>query len=114
MTEMQPSAEELWRDLCEKDDRTSPEYYPDMALISEDEFVSVCEQVAAAERARILALLRPHLIIGVTRMYRGGSFELIGYTCEVCKADWQLHKPERHAPSCALADEIEKSAVNAL
>jgi alkylhydroperoxidase family enzyme len=34
-------AKEMWRDLCEKDDRTSPEDYPDMALITEDEFTYV-------------------------------------------------------------------------
>ena len=28
----------LWRDLLEKDDRTSPAEYPDMALITRDEF----------------------------------------------------------------------------
>ena len=27
-----------WRDLLEKDDRTSPEDYPDMALITQEEF----------------------------------------------------------------------------
>lgn len=35
----------LWTDLCEKDDRTSPEEYPDMALITQDE---LCSVVAAA------------------------------------------------------------------
>ena len=34
-------AEELWRDLLEKDDRTSPEEYPDMALITFDEFAHI-------------------------------------------------------------------------
>ena len=29
--------EEAWQDLLEKDDRTSPEDYPDMALITADE-----------------------------------------------------------------------------
>jgi hypothetical protein len=29
--------EEFWRDLCEKDDRASPEDYPDMALVTQDE-----------------------------------------------------------------------------
>ena len=35
------AAREMWRDLCEKDDRTSPEEYPDMALITEDEVVCI-------------------------------------------------------------------------
>jgi hypothetical protein len=54
----------LWRDLCEKDDRTSPEDYPDMALITEDEFVYVFnaggkawqERAATAERERDAAV----------------------------------------------------------
>lgn len=29
--------EQAWRDLCEKDDRTSPEEYPEMCLITQDE-----------------------------------------------------------------------------
>ena len=41
-----PEAKELWRDLCEKDDRTSPEEYPDMALITEDEFYSCLDAFA--------------------------------------------------------------------
>ena len=32
---------EAWRDLCEKDDRTSPVEYPDMALITFDEFAAI-------------------------------------------------------------------------
>lgn len=40
-------AGDLWRDLCEKDDRTSPEDYPDMALIKEDEFYYCLEAFAA-------------------------------------------------------------------
>lgn len=51
------SDQELWRDLCEKDDRTSPEEYPDMALITEDEFLYVCAEVrrqaTAAEYRRL-------------------------------------------------------------
>jgi hypothetical protein len=31
--------EDFWRDLCEKDDRTSPEDYPDMALVTQNELV---------------------------------------------------------------------------
>lgn len=30
--------DQLWQDLLDKDDRTSPEEYPDMALITYDEF----------------------------------------------------------------------------
>lgn len=39
---------DLWRDLCEKDDRTSPEEYPDMALVSEDELYALFDQFLAA------------------------------------------------------------------
>lgn len=50
----QPSAEAmaLWRDLCEKDDRTSPEEYPDMALITADEFCQTLDAFAAQAVAR--------------------------------------------------------------
>ena len=41
---------DLWRDLCEKDDRTSPEEYPDMALLTFEEF---CSLLAAARRRGI-------------------------------------------------------------
>lgn len=37
----------FWLDLVEKDDRTSPEEYPDMALISHDELVGMVRYVAA-------------------------------------------------------------------
>jgi hypothetical protein len=30
--------DDLWQDLLDKDDRTSPAEYPDMALITRDEF----------------------------------------------------------------------------
>jgi hypothetical protein len=33
-----PTIEQLWQDLLDKDDRTSPAEYPDMALITFDEF----------------------------------------------------------------------------
>ena len=41
---------DLWRDLCEKDDRTSPEEYPDMALLTFEEF---CSLLDAARRKGI-------------------------------------------------------------
>lgn len=37
----------LWLDILEKDDRTSPEEYPDMALITEDEFAASIRYAAA-------------------------------------------------------------------
>lgn len=37
---------ELWQDLLEKDDRTSPEEYPEMALITFDEFAAYLRQFA--------------------------------------------------------------------
>ena len=44
--------ERLWRDLLEKDDRTSPAEYPDMALITHDEFVAVHAAGFAAAREK--------------------------------------------------------------
>lgn len=41
-----------WQDILERDDRNSPSEYPDMALITFDEFASA----VAAERARCAAL----------------------------------------------------------
>ena len=46
------SDEELWRDLCEKDDRTSPTEYPDMALITFAEFAAIRAEATLAERER--------------------------------------------------------------
>lgn len=40
--------EQLWQELLEKDDRTSPAEYPDMALITFDEF---CAALAAASQS---------------------------------------------------------------
>lgn len=37
----------FWLDLCEKDDRTSPEEYPDMCLITSDELVEMLTYAAA-------------------------------------------------------------------
>lgn len=45
---MQP--DEAWQDLLDKDDRTSPAEYPNMALITRNEFVAYC---TAAERRGI-------------------------------------------------------------
>ena len=37
----------LWQELVEKDDRTSPEEYPEMALITFDEFADYAREIAA-------------------------------------------------------------------
>lgn len=42
----------LWLDILEKDDRTSPEEYPDMALITEEEFAGSIRYALAALNAR--------------------------------------------------------------
>lgn len=36
--ERSAAIDRLWQDLLDKDDRTSPAEYPDMALITRDEF----------------------------------------------------------------------------
>lgn len=43
---------ELWTDLLEKDDRTSPDEYPDMALITQDEFLYCLKAARDAATAR--------------------------------------------------------------
>lgn len=40
-------AQGFWLDLCEKSDRTSPEEYPDMCLIEQDELRDMLRYVAA-------------------------------------------------------------------
>jgi hypothetical protein len=47
MTDATATVREMWLDLLEKDDRTSPAEYPDMALITYDEFAALLE---SAER----------------------------------------------------------------
>jgi hypothetical protein len=41
-----PTADELWQELVEYDDRTSPEEYPDMALITRDELADFIARAA--------------------------------------------------------------------
>lgn len=40
-----------WQDLLDRDDRTSPEEYPDMALIAFEEFAACINLVVAEQRA---------------------------------------------------------------
>ena len=44
----------LWQDLLDKDDRTSPAEYPDMALIAFEEFAACIKLVVTEQRAREL------------------------------------------------------------
>jgi hypothetical protein len=50
--------ETLWRDLCEKPDRTSPPEYPDMALITLDELRAAGRVFVEWERERLLGEVR--------------------------------------------------------
>ena len=45
--ELMAVAQGFWLDLCEKDDRTSPEEYPDMCLITQDELTQMLSYVRA-------------------------------------------------------------------
>lgn len=45
--------DQAWQDLCEKDDRTSPEEYPEMCLITREELAGY----VTAERDRIAEAL---------------------------------------------------------
>ncbi len=40
------SIDAIWQSLLDKDDRTSPEEYPDMALITQSEIVEIIERCA--------------------------------------------------------------------
>lgn len=52
-----PIAAELWQDLVEKDDRTSPEEYPEMALISFDELAGYIAEAQSGLLAALKALV---------------------------------------------------------
>lgn len=43
----------MWLELNERDDRTSPEEYPEMCLINHEEFVGFCEEHAAGRLATL-------------------------------------------------------------
>ena len=77
-----PSKEALWRDLCEKDDRTSPEDYPDMALITEDEFYSCLDAFATAAEVRA----RNAAIEELTRLR--DALEEIASDCDPADPEW--------------------------
>lgn len=49
------AVKELWQELLEKDDRTSPAEYPDMALITFDEFASAIRSCLAPGNAEPVA-----------------------------------------------------------
>jgi hypothetical protein len=49
LTDISAFVDGAWRDLLEKDDRTSPEGYPDMALITHDELASIIFTASAIE-----------------------------------------------------------------
>lgn len=49
MEAVELSPDQAWQDLLDKDDRTSPEDYPDMALITKSEltdYMHACQQIA--------------------------------------------------------------------
>jgi hypothetical protein len=46
------SAEEAWQELLDKDDRTSPDEYPDMCLITFDELEDFMADQTELQRAR--------------------------------------------------------------
>lgn len=67
-----PDTGDIWRGLCEKDDRTSPEEYPDMALITQDELAWImtgCYQagLAAKDSAERDAICWDEITIAVQR-----------------------------------------------
>lgn len=47
--------DDLWQDLVEKDDRTSPSEYPEMALITHDEFAAYINNVLETMLIRMTA-----------------------------------------------------------
>lgn len=57
------SAKSLWQDLLDKDDRTSPAEYPDMVLITFEEFNEAICYAIKTERDRCagLAIRQAHI-----------------------------------------------------
>lgn len=73
------AAEQAWHDLLDKDDRTSPAEYPDMALITFDEFseaLSAGRRTAAEEmRERCAAEAEDHFASGIATAVRAIQIE---------------------------------------
>jgi hypothetical protein len=56
-SEVEQVAREAWQELVERDDRTSPAEYPEMALITQDELAEfIAEAVALEARERVIAV----------------------------------------------------------
>ena len=112
---------ELWRDLCEKDDRTSPVEYPDMALITEDEFYSVLRQSASTARAEADKQEEDDVTPAAIAQLRDEADEILskGKWTTISGADYEA-KARRLIPSILfechteLADELNASIADAL
>lgn len=61
-------AAELWQELVDKDDRTSPEEYPDMALITYNEFIYYLSEHTRQSTAELEQRVRD-LEEGLSDMY---------------------------------------------
>ena len=97
---------ELWADLCERDDRTSPEEYPGWALIRQDVFCSTLDRFRAAGAQS-------------NRLPRGWMFEMRRYynlpdaDCGYAKV-WSPHIDDppvevyARTPELALQQAIDK------
>ncbi len=76
MKEASAAVKEAWRDLLEKDDRTSPADYPDMALITFEEFAAIAASgVEEIERETINAAVE------IARKYMEGRNESSAGIC---------------------------------
>ena len=67
----------LWQELLDKDDRTSPEDYPDMALITREELADFIARTAPPSREEGLREAAE-----VARSYIGGEYEAQGRAAE--------------------------------
>ena len=54
---MSDLVERLWQNLLDKDDRNSPEEYPDMAMLTFDEFAGYIREASAPHAEQIAALM---------------------------------------------------------
>jgi hypothetical protein len=98
----------LWLDILEKDDRTSPEEYPDMALITEEEFAGSIRYARAALNARqsgegeraIIDLLDDIEDEWIDYYLRPDSAQRA--KCKVCGEDEFFKTSIEHKPGCIV------------
>jgi hypothetical protein len=65
--DIEAKAREAWQDLLEKDDRTSPEDYPDMVLITFEELRAIIDEAHRAGSLHQLEQQTAHIELSAQR-----------------------------------------------